>query len=205
LIAWIDSTAPVEVVSHLPDGDIPQPAGGLVWNFYSPQRLMEFEVEVYARACEAYDEALVNSFVRLGWSMSNSAIAPFGVVLEMRHDGDDQVGRSAGLTAMRVPTALLAELATQGPETIWAASRRAVITPTGRERAADRERYDASFERIRAWLAEQNREQRVALVWTTTGADDMSNVRPASSLAAEWLWADLKSVGLGNGVGPNLE
>ena len=73
LVTWIDSTAPEQVVSHLPEADVSHPGGGWVWDRYSPQRLMEFEVEVYGRACEAYDEALARSFARLGWSMPSSA------------------------------------------------------------------------------------------------------------------------------------
>jgi len=76
---WLDATEPTLVVSHLPEEDVPRPASGWVWNFYSPQRLMEFEVEVYGRACEAYDEAEAHAFARLGWSMPSSAHAPFGL------------------------------------------------------------------------------------------------------------------------------
>ncbi|MHB1800057.1 MAG: NACHT domain-containing protein [Actinomycetes bacterium] len=60
LVAWIDATAPADVLSHLPEADVPRPGGGWVWDVYSPQRLMEFEAEVYGRACEGYDEALAH-------------------------------------------------------------------------------------------------------------------------------------------------
>jgi len=204
LVSWIDATAAVQVGWHLPKKDVPHPAGGWVWDFYSPQRLMEFEVEVYGRACEAYDEALAHSFSRLGWSMPSSAFAPFGVILEVRYDGAAGRGVAPGLTVMRVPMTLMPQIAPSGPEAVWSASGRAVITQTKREMAADRERHSATLETIRSWLAEQNREPISDLGWTNTGAHDMRNVRPASSVAARWLWDDLKSLGLGIGTFPQL-
>jgi hypothetical protein len=162
------------------------------------------EVEVYGRACEAYDEALAHSFARLGWSMPTSAFAPFGVILEVRYDGAARRGAEPGLTVMRVPMALMPQIVPSGPEAIWSASGRAVVTQTKRETAADRERHSATLETTRSWLAEQNREPISGLGWMNTGAHDMRNVRPASSVAASWLWNDLKSLGLGTGTFPQL-
>jgi hypothetical protein len=187
LVSWIDATKSVEVVSHLPEQDVPHPASGWIWDFYSPQRLMEFEVEVYGRACEAYDEARVHSFSRLEWSMPSSAFSPFGVVLEVQYDGDNGRGIPV-LTVMRVPMELIAEIADSGPEAVWSASGRAVVTPARRKEATDKERHSATRETIRSWLAKRNREPIGGLGWHSTGADDMSNVRPASSVAAHWLW-----------------
>jgi hypothetical protein len=61
---------------------VTNPRSSWVWDRYSPERLMEFEAEVYGHACEAYDEALTRTFSRLGWSMPSSALHPFGVILE---------------------------------------------------------------------------------------------------------------------------
>ena len=180
------------------------PAGGWVWDLYSPQRLMEFEVEVYGRACGAYDEALAHSFGRLGWSMPSSALAPFGVRMELRYDGAAGEDSTPGLTTMRVPMALLSQCAPSGPGAVRSASGRAVIGQTGEERATDWERHSATFETVRSWLAEQNREPIGALAVVHTGADDMSKARPASSVAALWLWEDLQRLGLSTGTFPQL-
>ncbi|MCX6399272.1 MAG: hypothetical protein NTX33_04980 [Propionibacteriales bacterium] len=207
LVAWIDATGAAQVVSHLPDTDVETPSGGWVWNLYSPQRLMEFEVEVYGRACEAYDDALAHSFARLAWSMPNSALAPFGVILELRqHEGRlGPLGNRPSLVAMRVPMALMPTIAPTGPEATWSTSGRAVVTAADGDQSADLERHTATLETIRSWLAQQNREPTGSLGWTGTGADDMSNRRPASSIAARWLWDDLKSLGLGTGTFPQLQ
>lgn len=124
LVAWIDATVPAAVLSHLPEADVPRPGGGWVWDVYSPQRLMEFEAEVHWRACDGYDEALAHVFARLGWSMPASAFAPFGVVLTLRLPGAAEAGTPPTLHAMRVPTALMPELAPPGP------------TPSGRRPGA---------------------------------------------------------------------
>ncbi|WP_329474980.1 hypothetical protein OG555_25040 [Kribbella sp. NBC_01484] len=203
LVSWIDATGAVQVVSHLPEEDVPQPGSSWVWDFYSPQRLMEFEVEVYGRACQAYDEAMAHSFARLGWSIPSSAFAPFGVILEVDFT-PGRLGNIPGLTAMRVPMELMPSTAPPGPEATWSVSRRAVITQTERESSADWDRHSATLETIRSWLAEQNREPISGLGWTGSGTDDMSKVRPASTIAAGWLWNDLKGIGLGDGTFPQL-
>jgi len=204
LVSWVDSTAPVYVVSHLPEKDVSHPTGGWVWDVYSPNGLMEFEVEVYGRACEAYDEALAHSFAKLGWSMPSSAFMPFGIHLEVRFDGADRPGAIPTLTAMRAPMALMAEIVPSDAEAIWSSSGRAVATHANSDGATDWERHSATLETIRSWLGERNQEPIGGLGWTERIADDMSKVRPASSVAAVWLWDDLKRLGLGTGTFPQL-
>jgi hypothetical protein len=207
LVSWIDATRSVEVVSHLPEQDVPRPASGWVWDFYSPKRLMEFEVEVYGRACEAYDEARAHSFSRLGWSMPSSALAPFGVALEVRFADASQCGGfpSPRLTMMRVPMELMTAIAAAESGAVWSVSRRAVITRPTRDQELDHDRHLAVDETIRSWLAQKNGGPAGGLGLTSTGADDMSKVRPASNVAAQWLWNDLKFLGLGSGTFPQLK
>lgn len=206
LISWIDRTSTTHVLSHLPDADMPNRSGPWIWDLYSPQRLMEFEVEVYGRACEAYDEALDHAFTNLGWSMPASAFAPFGVLLEIQYDdAATRLGSIPGLIAMRVPMPMLAGLVSTDAEATWSTSGRAVVTRSNDEPSANWDRYESTVESICGWLAEQNRELTGGLGWTSTGADDMSKRRPASSLAAHWLWDDLNSIGLAAGTSPQLE
>ena len=100
--------------------------------------------------------------------------------------------------------ALMPQMAPSGNGVLWSASKRAVAIQAKRDRVDDWEHYSAAIEAVRAWLAAQNREPIGGLGWSVTGADDMSNVRPASSVAARWLWDDLKSIGLGEGTFPQL-
>ena len=128
MISWIDTETPRDVTWHLPEADIKSPSGPFIWDLYSPQRLVEFELEVYSRACEAYDEALAHSFSRLGWAMPSSALAPFGVVLELQREPEG-LRHIRGLTVMRAPMPILADIAGSGRDVKWSASRRAVVAP----------------------------------------------------------------------------
>lgn len=204
LISWIDTTSPAQISWQLPEADIKSPRGRLIWDLYSPQRLVEFELEVYSRACEAYDEALAHAFSGLGWSMPSSVLAPFGVILEVQSEAEGP-RHVRGLTVMRAPLAMMNAITASGHEIKWSSSRRAAVTRITRAPSEDRERHWATLETISTWLAQQNREAFGGLGWTVAGADDMTNVRPASNLAVNWLWSDLKNIGLGDGTFPRVE
>ncbi len=199
LVRWIDDSAAEHVETHLPAADIERPTGGWIWDLFSPQRLMEFEAEVYGRACDAYDEAVAHAFARLSWSMPGAALAPFGVVMEFTSASGDQ---PPGLSLTRVPMALLPQFAAEREPAFRSASGRAIIACAEPEPSADR--FPAILGQIRAWLAQRGRESTASLGWTHTAADDIDEVRPASSIAARWLSDDLKSLGLASGTFPQL-
>jgi hypothetical protein len=201
LVGWIDSTEATQVLSHLPSADVAQPLSGWVWDFYSPERLMAFEAEVFGRACEAYEEALVHTFGRFDWSMPRSGIQPRGVILELSYLEDGiHGGRTPGLTIVPVPMPLMERLAPTGTGVVWSNNKRVVISQMAGE-GNDWERHSSTVEVIVSWLAQQDREAS-ALGWSHTIVDNMRNPRPASWVAANWLWEDLKSLGLGNGSFP---
>jgi hypothetical protein len=201
LVGWIDSTEATQVSSHLPSADVAQPLSGWVWDFYSPERLMAFEAEVYGRACEAYEEALVHTFGQFDWSMPRSGIQPRGVILELSyHEDGIQGGQTPGLTIVPVPMPLMERLAPTGTGVVWSNNKRVVISQTAGE-DNDWERHSSTVEVIVSWLAQQDREAS-ALGWSHTIVDNMRNPRPSSWVAANWLWEDLKSLGLGNGNFP---
>ena len=205
LLAWLDATNPTEIVSHLPIEDIPHPTSGWVWDTYTTERLMELEVEVYARACDAFDEGITHTFQRLGWSMPSAGLQPFGYLLELRV-GEAPTGYESrpGLTAARVPMPLLQELAPPGPDTIWATNGRAAITQITRTRQDDWTHYSTTLERVESWLTGHDHELLASLGWTATGANEMTLSRPASQLAARWLWDDLNQLGLAQGTQPQF-
>jgi hypothetical protein len=206
LIAYCDAPGTTHVPSHLPDRDLAPSTGRFIWDPYSAGRLMEFEAEVYGRACEAYDEALAHTFSSLDWSMSSSAFAPFGVLLELKFDDDGAklAGAPPGLTVMRMPTAVMPGLVPDGPDVVWSTNGRAVIKQDHSSPAPDLARHYKTLEIVRAWLAERDIEPLGGLGWMQTGADDMRQARPASNIAAHWLWNDLKDVGLGEGSFPQV-
>jgi hypothetical protein len=202
LIDWIDSTGATEIKSPLPAPDVTTPRSNWVWDAYSPERLREFEAEVYGRACEAYDEALTHTFSRLGWSMPSSALHPFGVILKLEYNSGGLSDPTPGLTAIRVPMPLISQLAPTGPGVTWATTGRAVISQAPNGSSDDW--HLATLRTIATWLANQNKESSSAVGWLETVADDMAKRRPSASVAAHWIWDDLKSLGLGSGTFPLL-
>lgn len=206
LILWIDAEAREHVRWHLPAPDLTRPTGPAIWDLFSDHRLMELEVEVYGLACEAYSEALAHAFARFDWSMPGSAFAPFGVLLELSHARDDQLKKIPVLTVLRVPIEIMADLAAPpGSEAVWSTCGRAAIRILKRDDGQEARRHLDALARIQTWAVEQNREPVASLSYTRTGADGMVNKRPASSIAANWLWEDLKYFGLGDGFSPELK
>ncbi|PZT89915.1 MAG: hypothetical protein DI630_31840 [Gordonia sp. (in: high G+C Gram-positive bacteria)] len=204
LFAWATENPHAEASSMLPEKDLSPTDGGWVWDQYSDRRLMEFEVEVFDRACEAYDEALAHSFSKLGWSMRSSALAPFGVLLELRHDDDHSMGRYPSLTVVRVPMDLLKQFVLPDANSVWSTSGRAVISSAQRAQAIPEEFISEIDSRVQAWMGAQGFLLTGGLGWEYMGADHMANARPASEVAANWLWKDLKQLGLGVGTYPRL-
>lgn len=206
LLQWIDTKAPEAVRSNLPNSDVTSPQSNWVWDSYSPQRLLAFEAEVYGRACEAYDEALERTFSKLRWSMPQSTLSPFGIVLELTYNGAPGMGGIPQLNVMQVPMELISKFVPAGSGAIWATSGRAAATLRGdQDVRTDHEHQLSKLELIHSWLAGRGQEPIRSLTWVDTTADDMSKVRPASNLAADWLFRDLSDIGLGSGGSPILK
>lgn len=205
MVRWLDDTGAGELQCPVPAPDAVNPQSSWIWDIFTEAGLKRFEVEVYARACIAYDEALAYAFSSFGWSMPTSALQPMGVILGL-HYFDGWGGRSPGLTVVRVPMALMPELAPTGADVIWSGTGRAVID---REPDDDRtdslERHHATLQRVWDWLAEHNLEAANALGWSSTRADDMGKTRPSIAIAAHWLSDDLKRLGLAKGTFPQVK
>jgi len=204
LLDWLDASGAEVITSSLPERDLPSPSSGWIWGFYSREQLMRFEAETYGRACDAYDETLSHSLARLGWSLPSSALAPFGVILFLDHGDTTGLGRPPVLSLVRVPMPLMKQLAPRGVDVIWARNGRAVIAPAGDPSVANDEQLRPILDATATWLTQQGIEVLGDLGWSSTGADDMAQKRPASSAAAQWLFGDLKALGLGSGTFPQL-
>lgn len=203
LIEHLDQTQVTDLTFPLPERDVERPTSGWVWDLYSHERLMHFEVEAYGRACVAYDEAMAHAFATFGWAMQGAALSSMGVLLELEYtDGFDK--DSPGITFVRMPVDLLHEMAPTGPEVIWSKTGRAVISPAPANTEDSWTRHRLRLERVWAWLAEHGIDSTGSLGWTNTMADDMANRRPSVALAAGWLFDDLKALGLASGTSPQF-
>jgi hypothetical protein len=204
MVRWLDDTGAAELLCPVPAPDALS-RRSRIWGMFSEEGLKRFEVEVYARACIAYEEAMANTFSTLGWSMQTSALQPMGVLLGLYYI-DGPGGRSPRVTVIRVPVPLMPELAAVGPDVVWSATGRAVID---REPDDDQngswQRHYPTLQRIQDWLAQSDSEAPNSVSWSSTRADDMMKTRPSVAIAARWLSDDLKSLGLVKGTFPQVK
>ena len=123
LLEHLDTTGAESLTSPLPGPDVDNPQNSWVWSFWSSQQLARFEAEVYGRACAAYDEAVTEAFSRLAWSLPGTVFAPFGILVQIE-DAPENAGIPArNVLVVRLPMALLTQLAPQGPKTPSSARR----------------------------------------------------------------------------------
>lgn len=180
----------------------------MVWDLYSPEALMRFTAEAYGSACIAYDEALQTVFSNFAWSFGAGAAGPFGFLLDMAYGNAGIAGdNSPLLTSIRLPLDLLRECTEQDP-TLWvSATGRAAIRLIGDSASSHRgpDRYQPLLGRAAEWAA--NRDPGGFWSPGSIGnsiADHMTKARPASDIAAQWIWGDLKRLGLAKGTFPQL-
>jgi hypothetical protein len=208
LVDWIEANQLAHVESPLPSPDRPHPTGGMVWDLYSPEALMRFTAEAYGSACIAYDEALQTVFTNFAWSFGAGAAGPFGFLLDMAYGTAGIAGDNAPLlTAIRLPLELLRDCVEQNSTLLVSSTGRAAIKLIDDSGSRHRgpHRYQPLLDRAAEWAA--NRDP--GSFWNPGSignsiADHMTNGRPASNIAAQWIWGDLKLLGLAKGTFPQL-
>ena len=84
LAGWLRAHPEPNIVRPLPVPDREYPAGGMIWDFYSDDRLRLFCTEMLGKGCEAYDEAATGLFSRFSWSLGTGQPGAFGVLAELR-------------------------------------------------------------------------------------------------------------------------
>lgn len=211
LVTWIEHTGVNTLCRPLPTPDFPteKADGGWVWDLYSDERLMQFYAEAYGNACAAYDEAAATVFSSFGWSMSRGAQGKFAVIADLSFADTGFGGsRTPGICGALVPLERLTEAASSSDEVAYLSSNgRAAITlsPEGssaeswveqcvrslHERDADRSRAVNPF--ARGWGH-----------WRSI-ADHTNHSRPASAIAAGWIFDDFKALKLADGTFPQLD
>jgi len=180
----------------------------MVWDLYSPEALMRFIAEAYGSACIAYDEALQTVFSNFAWSFGAGAAGPFGFLLDMAYGNAGIAGgNSPLLTSIRLPLDLLRECTEQDPALSVSPTGRAAIRLIGDSGSSHRgpDRYQPLLGRAAEWAANRDPGGFWSPGWIGNSiADHMTKARPASDIAAQWIWGDLKLLGLAKGTFPQL-
>lgn len=205
LVAWLAEQDSDVLERPLPPPDLdPTQSGGWVWGLYSDVQLQSFYAEAYGHACVAYDEALESEFGNFSWSMGAGSDGEFGVVGDLSYLSKTAMGgRRPGITTARVPIAQVSEISSRlGPNARVSRNGRALFTRSPDDKSG-------------SWVEDLVRDRpvlrRSAGAFSRSGtlsssiADYSSHSRPASELAARWIFDDLKAMGIAQGTFPQLD
>lgn len=206
LATWIEGLEGDFIDRPLPAPD-EELRGSFVWDVYSPSRLREFVAEAYGQACDAYDQACGSVFSNFAWSLGTGAPNGFGVIaiVEAADTGRGWQGAPGLMKALVPLSALEAEVQRFGHVALLSENGRALVVarevsglPDGRQ--GEHEYFADLLERVGS--AGSGAFGRRSIM--SRGVDFTAHTRPASELAARWLWEDLKAVKLGKGTFPQF-
>lgn len=204
LASWLDGHEGDEIHRPLPAPD-QDPRGGWVWNVYSDSRLQEFVAESYGQACVAYDEARATVLSGFTWSMGTAIPGEFGVVAILT-PADPTGGWSGGPSLVKavLPLSVVEDEAQRFREAaILSTNGRVVVMRRGEAglpegRQGEHDYFVDLVDRVGpAGIQAFSRRSIVNRL-----LDSTSHSRPASEIAAHWIWEDLKAVKLADGTGP---
>jgi hypothetical protein len=208
LADWITSSgkANIERPEPVPDIPIEKASSSWVWDLYSDEQLAEFYAEVFGLACDAYDEAVSTVFASFAWSMGNGADGPFSVVADLSFDDGWAGSRSPGISATKVSTAALTDVAATAKDPVYvSANGRAAISLSGSGPDGDKwitEYFEKGLSSGGAQTT--NPFARGRSHWRSV-ANHVTHSRPASLIAASWIFDDLKALKLADGTFPQLD
>jgi len=171
---------------------------------YTSEGLLRFHAEVLSQACQAYEEAAASVMGNFAWSLSTASSSPLGAVAEVTYS-EERFGdfRSFVLTYALVPRSAVQALRANGDDHVTISEDGRVIVRLG----TPTNRFGSSWV---DGLVDHARPSSTAvafqqLVTHRTIEDFTRHARPASELAASWIWSDLSSLGLTTGTGPRFE
>jgi hypothetical protein len=211
LVTWIEADGVANIRRPVPVPDFPEDRArsGWIWDLYSHERITEFYAEVYGNACVAYDEARATVFSSFAWSMGRAAHGQFAVIADLSYTDSGWGGsRSPGLSGALIPVGMLDDaVLNSGATPYYSANGRAAVT-VGLARSTT-ESWVEEFVR-RAHTSNKKVDPSInpfahgRSSWRSI-ADHVNHSRPASLMAANWIFDDLKSLDLASGTFPQLD
>ncbi|MGZ0204654.1 hypothetical protein ACNFR7_31280 [Streptomyces sp. RM1] len=181
---WLERQQESQLTPPWPPADIPNPSFGWVWNFYTPDRLLELTKAVYEGALKAYTELTQTLFAEFSFTLAHATSLPATLRGNLYvHDGNSWTDKPT-LEYCLIPAADT-ELEESQADITLERSREARI-------ADEYDRYSAYLKRYyidnpeRAPFSVYGYTHTVLRVWDS---------RPATNIAFRWLWDDLKSLG----------
>lgn len=207
LAGWLrDVEAPI-VVRPVPVPDRDRPKDGAVWSLYSDDRLQHFYAEVLGMGCDAYDEAATGLFSKFTWSLGTGSPGDFGVLAELSFPGDGRLRRGPVINKMILPLDVMSEeIAKWGGDFLRSTNGRAAVAIANDADLSDQRFFERSQElldQVGPRLARSGPFRR-GIGWSSSAVTNLNHPRPASAVAARWIWNDLKAFKLADGTSPQL-
>lgn len=196
--SWLRGKGDVCVRRPNVSPDISDPAGGWVWDLYSPDALFRFALETYGNACVAYDELCLQVFSELGASLLGGRSGIDKAVI------GEYIPPEGGFSPPGVHCAVVTM---DVLETVVANDSRFEVSASGRcamKRASSEREWGESWSIAGAFRALAHPGPGL---WFSEFSStlEVNSERPASAIAARWIWTELKGIGLADGTGPNLD
>ena len=203
---WLSAYPHDEITRPLATPDVLDSRAGWVWSMYSPERIEQFTAEMLGRACDAYDEAATEWFPTFSWSFGTGEPGTFGVLAELVHSEEDKE-HSPGLGLIVVPLHIVEEeLDRQAVPFIKSSNGRVAVTTTYvKESRSDGYLYRRAMEWWRDNSSRFHSSSPFAeLSYSNRLLDMVLHERPASGIAVEWLWEDLRRLRLVSSSSPEI-
>ncbi|QRY42313.1 hypothetical protein JVX92_15130 (plasmid) [Microbacterium hominis] len=204
LVDWLSEADGDELRRPLPTPDL-DPQSRWIWSVYSDKQLQKFHAEAFGLACEAYDEAVQTCFSSFGWTMSTGADGDFGVIGQIDFYEDPSDGaRSPAFASARAPLSTIHLLTERlkDEDPVLASNGRALFTVASDDGAEDWVRSTVNQQRA---APSRSTPFSVRGTYSHSMALDTTASRVATQIAAEWLFDDLKALGLAKGTGPRFD
>lgn len=207
LLAWLEGIDGPDVVrpAPRPDVDVSDMTSGWIWDLYTPAGLQDFYRHVLDQACVAYDEAVSTVVKSFEWSLGLEK-GEFGVIGHIHYQESGFAGGQTPIvTKALVPTSLLDE------------ARKIHHTKSASNGVRSLVTLSTQADPLEEWIEEfvyakdsDLRNARALRPFSRLGnfssgiADDSSHTRPASSIAARWLFNDFRAFDMAEGTFPQL-
>ncbi|QHC16583.1 hypothetical protein GR131_14575 [Streptomyces sp. GF20] len=186
---WLSRQTESVLTPPWPAADVSRPPSGWVWNFYTPERLLELTRHVYSRALDAYSEMSRTLFSRFGFTLGHATLMPATLKGQLR------MGEGNGFSDGPVLEYSLIPLADS--EAIENIVDITLASSNGPRFFQEDDINSAYFRRY--YL---DNPERAPFSWhgVTSTALHIWESRPATRIAFQWLWADLKALGWVTGL-----
>ncbi|WP_150110083.1 hypothetical protein [Crystallibacter crystallopoietes] len=201
LIARCEHQSPALLERPLPVPDARlETADSWIESIYSSHQLLRFAAELLGNACRAYEEATTSLFASFRWSLSRNAYQPVASLGFLVRRNDVLRGHEHMLGHVEVPAEVFQRFVDKHPEATVASNSRAAVLVRASQQELIEEVFPELTQAVSAWALRSGQESPfLSQGWTLEGLA-INAARPASQMAAKWIYSELKNLSLASGT-----